>query len=512
MAYFKTKNKLEQAYEKWLLQCQTIREATDTNRLKTETPKEKEQRIELLKKDYAKFVEYYFPHLATCKVGKFHIQAAKKILKTKNLKAVFEWARGHAKSMTFCCMIPMWLKARGELNVMVLVSKSNEKANALLGDLQAELANNKRYIDDFGEQFKFGDWREGEFSTADGCAFFALGRGQSPRGIRKGAHRPDYIVIDDLDDDELVLNPKRVRKLIEWIKTALFGALDMGRGRFIMVGNRIHSNSVLANIAKTENIFHTIVNAIDKNGIISWKEKYTLAEIQEAIAFMGFRNAQKEFFNNPISEGTVFKNDWIVYQKILSSYFKQFIKIIVYTDPSFKNTSTADFKASVALAMDKRGKLYILRCFVRNCTVSEMVRWHYDLFEEWHNLPVPVTFMMETSFAQDLLLQEFVKEGETRNMQLPIRKDDRKKPEKFGRIEAISPLFERGLIVWNEELKESPDFKTAVEQLLSIEQGTKTPDDFPDALEGAIWQLQRSVQLASAPLPTFYSRQRKNSY
>ncbi len=508
----KRKKPLQEAYEKWLLQCKTIREATDTNRLKTETTKEKEQRIESLKKDYSKFVEYYFPHLATSKVGKFHIQAAKKILKTKNLKAVFEWARGHAKSMTFCCMIPMWLKARGELNVMVLVSKSNDKANQLLGDLQAELANNSRYIADFGLQFKFGDWREGEFSTTDGCAFFALGRGQSPRGIRKGAHRPDYIVCDDIDDDELVLNPKRVRKLVEWIQTALFGALDMGRGRFIIVGNRIHSNSVLANITKIEGIYHTIINALDKNGRINWKEKYTLKEIQEAIQFMGWRNAQKEFFNNPISQGTVFKNEWIEYRKITKADYKNFVRIIVYTDPSFKNTSTADFKASVALAVDTKGRFYILRCFVRQCTVSEMVRWHYDLFEEWHNLPVPISFMMETSFAQDLLLQEFVKEGETRKMQLPIRKDDRKKPEKFGRIESISPLFERGILFWNEERKESPDFKAAVEQLLSIEQGTRTPDDFPDSLEGAIWQLQRSVQLANAPLPTFYSRTRKNSY
>ena len=32
--------------------------------------------------------------------------------------------------------------------------------------------------------------------------FLACGRGQSPRGLRKREARPDYIVIDDLDDDE----------------------------------------------------------------------------------------------------------------------------------------------------------------------------------------------------------------------------------------------------------------------------------------------------------------------
>ena len=51
--------------------------------------------------------------------------------------------------------------------------------------------------------------------------------------------RPDYIVIDDLDDDELSRNPSRVEDMYDWVKSALFGALDLGRGRFIMVGNLI---------------------------------------------------------------------------------------------------------------------------------------------------------------------------------------------------------------------------------------------------------------------------------
>lgn len=143
--------------------------------------------------------------------------------------------------------IPMWLKCqeRREINVMVLVGKSEDNANTLLADLQAELQYNQRYINDFGEQYNNGSWEEGQFITKDGTAFFARGRGQSPRGLRYRSHRPDYIVIDDLDDDELCENPSRVQKLTDWVTEALFGALDGGRGRFIMVGNLISKNSVL---------------------------------------------------------------------------------------------------------------------------------------------------------------------------------------------------------------------------------------------------------------------------
>ena len=33
-----------------------------------------------------------------------------------------------------------------------------------------------------------------------------------------------------LDDDELCRNEKRVKELTDWVKEALFGALDVGRG------------------------------------------------------------------------------------------------------------------------------------------------------------------------------------------------------------------------------------------------------------------------------------------
>ena len=67
-----------------------------------------------------------------------------------------------------------------------------------LADLQAELEYNQRIIADFGTQKNVGDWQQGEFSTTGGVKWFAVGRGQSPRGLKKQEQRPDYIVIDDL--------------------------------------------------------------------------------------------------------------------------------------------------------------------------------------------------------------------------------------------------------------------------------------------------------------------------
>lgn len=98
---------------------------------------------------------------------------------------------------------------------------------------------------------------------------------------------------------------------------------------------------------------------------------------------------------------------------------------------------------------------------------------------------------------QDIILDEFAAEGNLRGYQLPLLPDKRKKPEKIQRIEAVSPLWERGYVFYNEALKDSPDMQVGIEQTLALERGSRVHDDAPDADEGAIWYLQRDTRQAT---------------
>jgi predicted phage terminase large subunit-like protein len=478
---------LKQAYEKWQEHCKLIQLRTTVD--SAEDQRQRSLRIARCQKDYSAFVDYYFPHLAKSKTAKFQVRDANMVLSNKKLKAVFEWARGHAKSTHFGVMIPMWLmiQKEKEINVMILVSKSQDMACRLLGDLQAELMHNKRFIQDYGEQFNSGSWTDGEFKTLNGNLFIALGRGQSPRGIKDRGIRPDYVICDDIDDDELVKNQRRVNEAVNWTIEALYKTIDMGAGRFIIVGNRIGKKSILADVAKMDGVYHTIVNSLDKNGNPSWPEKWTREEVLEDIAFMGYRRAQKEHFNNPITEGAVFKNDWIRWKNVLPLH--KYDMIVAYIDPSFKSTAKSDYKAIKVWGAWKN-ELHNIAAFVRQCTVGEMVRWLYDYHEQLPDSAVCYYFM-EANFLQDLILDEFEKEGELRGYQLPIAADKRSKPDKHQRIEAVSPLWERGFVYYNEALKNNPDMITGIEQTLAFEKGGTVHDDGPDADEGAIWILQR---------------------
>lgn len=509
-----TKAEILKAQEKWKQHCETVQAATAVNI--SETAAQRLARIRHLRSDYAAFVDYYFPHwTVNPETGKatpcaqFHIDAANKILKNRNLKAGFMWHRGAAKSTNMDVFVPMWLmiQEHREINVMVLVGKSEDNAKTLLGDIQAELQYNQRYIADFGEQYNAGSWEEGEFVTRSEVAFFARGRGQSPRGLRYRSHRPDYVVIDDLDDDELVESPARVSKLFDWVRSALFGTLDGGRGRFFMVGNLIAKNSVLAKWCEIKTVHVTRVNIYDRAGRISWAAKWAHDEVKQLEAVAGYRAFQKEYMNNPIIEGAVFKNEWIRWGK--RPAWSKFSEIVLYIDPSFRGSTKNDYKA--AKLWGKVGTtLYHLRAFVRQCSVAEMVRWCYDLYEWARAQGIAVRWYMEANFMQDTILDEFRREGELRGYQLPITGDKRKKPDKFQRVEAISPLWERGFVIYDESQRDDPDMLAGIDQTLAFEKGMRGHDDAPDADEGAIWILQRDTRVQSFT-PSFGMRKNAKS-
>lgn len=499
------KNQIKDAIAKWREHCKKVQSATSVDIAACETAVEKERRIAYLLANYDKFCEYYFPHyllqtnpetgaVRVVHNAKFHNDAAKAIKANPNFKGVFKWPRAHAKSTHLDVFIPSWLKALGQLHFMVIVGKSEDSAKELLGSLQAELENNQRYIADFGEQRSIGDWTDGSFVTRDGCCFKALGRGQSPRGLRHMERRPDYEVIDDLDDDELCRNPSRVEDLYNWVKEALFGSLDLGRGRFIMAGNLISKTSVLQKMCESEGVKVSQVNAVDGNGDPVWREKWTREEAAEAAAFMGYYAWNKEYMHNPIVAGKIFKHEWIQYKRVMK--VGKYDSVVLYIDPSLKPKTTNDYKAC-RLWGKKGSEFHLITSWVRQDTVSAMVRWCYDLYEKLGDDAAKVRWYMEANFMQDTLLDEFTTEGNARGYQLPLSGDKRKKPDKLERITNISPLWERGFVFYNEAEKDTPDMRVGIDQTLALCKGSSAHDDAPDADEGAIWMLQRASRSSS---------------
>jgi hypothetical protein len=506
-------NKLieRRTYEDWKLFCEQVQSSTAVNI--SETKEQQQARIKkaLSKDGYNFFVKTYFPIYADVDCADFHIDAAYNIVdkprpaNDPNLIAVLEWPREHAKSVHADILIPLWMKAKGKLNGMILMGKNEDDAINLLGDLQAQLQYNALYIHDFGEQFNFGDWADGDFTTKDGRRFLAVGRGQSPRGVRKGQLRPNYASVDDVDDDELVNNQKRVRKIVKTILGALFFALDTRGATLVVAGNRIHPQSVLAHMVgdikpgapKREKIYHSKIFAIDpKTGKPAWN-RYTLDMINSKVAAAGIYG-RVEFFHEHVVDGEIFKETMIHWVKMqpLHKY-----KILVgYFDPSFEDNATSDFKA-VRLwggyqTPSGDWQRHCLKAFVRRSPIIDAFEWMSGVEDK---LPpgIAILWYMEKQFItrliNDALAEHNKKRDKAGKRRLVVLTDTRAKENKYVRMVKMQPAYVNNEVYYNIDEMHSPDMVEGNNQLKGIEPGYNTPDDSPDADEAAWYFIDQHL-------------------
>ncbi len=486
--------------------------ATGDELISDETAAERDRRVRELRKDFQTFCQYYFAHLIDADFAYFHRDGVKRVLAKAGIH-VWEWPRGHAKSIVATVMLILYLLATGRLRGVVLSSNNLEKAIGLLSDVRAEIEANERWRHDYGALEVPGAWRAEHFQLRGGMGFWAFGRKQSPRGVRVSAKRPNLIICDDIDDKELCRNQKRVRDVVAWMREDLYGTRDIAyESWMLVVGNRIHPQSCLAHVVgdlepgdkPNPDVAHSKVYALQHpdtremdlglEAEPAWKERFTREQVETAMRELGSEAAaMREYFHQHSEPGIVFKPEWLQWCEKLPA--KSYDQINVYGDPSWKDTQASDYKAIVAVARvgpayrgerAKPGDLHVIAVWIRRTSALAMVQAFYDFWEE---IGRGARYYIEANLMQDLLFRdEFKAEGRARGHQMPIRLDKRKKPDKVTRIENLGPLLERGLLRFCRHLQNTPDFKRLKDQLLGF---PHVNDDGPDALEGAVSLIQK---------------------
>lgn len=497
-----------------------------------EDPAEKEKRKIYLLSDFVAFAKYYFPKYASSEFSSFHKKSVKLIIDNPTIYIAEEWSRDHAKSVVHGLMLPLFLKFNGQLKNMLMVSWSSDNAKELLAPLKKELETNQRIINDFGVQVGLGTWEADKFVTSDGCSFRSLGAGQSPRGTRNEEARPDFILCDDLDHDEVVLNKKRLDKTWDWMTGALYGCLSIdGAKRFVVINNRIGKDCLLGRaiqqadyhirvdiLRKTKRclkadltrvkqllknetdtakirLYKNAIGWLQNNYAPSWHERFDILDCVYMIDKMGYILSQKEYFNNPILEGNIFKSEWIQYGA-MPNLNKCNYKL-TYLDPGFKKTKTSDSKSWILMALHQ-GIYYVYKVFCGKATINEMIEWGYALDDYIKEKDASCTHYMEEVFLQDLLYDDFNRVAKHKNRPLGVRGDKRKKPNKDDRIVSLTGTFERGQIIFNEKEKDNHHMKELINQFLGYDPtSSNVKKDGPDALEGAKHLLEKMIVDAS---------------
>ena len=508
--------KLTKAMEKLLQDydqhCRGVEQKTTSGLDFYEAPSERRKKRLALEKDYTTWFEYMFPQYAEVPCAWFHKKMAKLLIENDVISLLAEIYRSGAKSVHLDLGIPMFLYVTGKLKFMLLVGQTEDKAKKLISDIQSQLTHNQRFIHYYGKKFKFGDWADGDFTTTDGAKFMAMGAGQSPRGLREGNQRPDYIVIDDVDTAQRCKNDELSKKLFDWAWEDLKGTFNEGGKyrRFVVANNNFHKNTL---INQLKNEFAVINKKAKEYGfaqthyIVSvpavksletfepnWGEKTSAEYWREKYHSTPYRSFMREYMHVHIVEGSIFKNEQIQYKERLR--YSQYDALCFYGDLSYKDTG--DFKAM--LLVGKVGREYhVLQGYVRQTSRNNVARWLYETVLHENLLKYNIAYYIEGLFAQDEFVNDFDEVGDSYGFYIPVQADKESKGNKFDRIESMGGYFERGNIFFNKALQHSPDFVELINQTLAFQKGSGAHDDAPDALQSAIAKLNALAILNASP-------------
>lgn len=481
-----------------------IKELTYASLVK-ETGAEQEARIKRLLKpeNYGEFFDFYFGINSGMQLGdaptpKFHINDYVKVYNNPFIRQLRKKFRGAGKSIQCNVGNITHLKQNDKLFFAVLIGANEGLAKILLSDLQAHLMHNELFIKDFGTQVTYGDWSDGDFQTADGKNFKALGLNQPFRGLRFGANRIDFASIDDCEDRDRAKNPDMIRKYGEKITGDLGKAFHRKRGRLIVNNNYIVQNGLLDFLSEqwkdNPNFDDSITNLttinIDKNNYMdvkgwepSWPERDTKEEIINVILSDDYYTSQREDFNNPIEEGKLFKADVLIHRAVHKNEI--FDGFLIHWDLSY--TATGDYKAGVLLGI-KGITLTVLEVFCQRCEIPSAMEVNFQWVQKYlfeHGI-APLAFY-DASVSQkavyEPIIMQSAEDAGCAFIPMPMHQEG----DKHNRIAAgLTNIFHRKILTWDESLKtrSEKDYKASMTLLKSFEKGVAT-DDFPDTLERA---------------------------
>lgn len=162
--------------------------------------------------------------------------------------------RGHAKSTAITLSYVLASILFHERKFVLIVSDTEAQAILFLGDIKKFLLENEDLRALFGIK---GLSKETEsdfivdFEDGFQARLIAKGSNQKLRGLKWDNYRPDLIVGDDLENEEIVLNDERREKFRRWFTGALIPSLNKN-GVIRIVGTILHMDSQLNRLMPKE--------------------------------------------------------------------------------------------------------------------------------------------------------------------------------------------------------------------------------------------------------------------
>lgn len=329
--------------------------------------------------------------------------------------------RGHAKSTAITHAYVLASLLFRDRSFCLIISDTYEQSVMFLKDIVAELQDNEELVAFFNINTLFDKDAENDIIVRfkDGGKFRIIAKGseQKVRGLKWDGKRPDLIVCDDLENDEIVMNEERRKKFKEWFLDALLPCRS-DNGIIRVVGTILHLDSLLENLMPPLHDKKNVVNGplkswsvstkrgswkgvryrahpgIDDFSYILWESKWPkeklLMERQKYLDGGNPEGYAKEYLNYPIDESHSYfrRGDFLPMSDTDKTIKKNYY---VGVDLALNESNRSDFCAFVVGGMDEAGFLHI----------ENVIRERMDTRQA-----VETLFELQTRYDPDLFLIE----------------------------------------------------------------------------------------------------------
>lgn len=467
--------------------AQIIEVFNSHNTLPEETKKE---RIKKAKKNFWYFMDIYLSHYMESKSPKFHKEIIS-LLEKGNSPLVIGAPRGFSKSTLVSFAYVIWNILREKYLFIVIVSATDSLASDLCEFIQIEFSHNSYLIKDFGKLLSSGTTKD---FMVHKTRILSRGRKQALRGFRSREHRPDLIILDDIEKDEEALSPKIVTKALDTITRGIIPSLKPG-GKLIVIGTILRRRSVMGTLLLSkEDPWNTwtrkIYKALEYNKkgreTSLWSKRFPLKFLRKQKIIMGISSFNAEYQNMPMdSEISLFKESYIREGNIELNSSK-----VIYIDPSVDGIKKNDYKAAVLVAKNEENIFEVIDVILIQGSDSIFFEKVISLYQEYSSTIIG-TYIESNSF-QIYYMRELDNFAKKQGIDLRLC-GDKNYQKKELRISRMLPIFETNRIVFNPQVLTSTMGKTLIEQLLYFP-SSSVHDDGADALAGAIDILSKINQ------------------
>jgi predicted phage terminase large subunit-like protein len=235
-----------------------------------------------------------------------------------------EAPRNHAKTLIKCFLIPLFqaLNEPETFQHYLNVQATSTKATAVNLGIRSELENNDLLRAVYGDLVNPAKWTEKQFVIVvrkDGrdheVVFSAIGAGEAVRGINYKNVRPDYIIVDDLYDEDDINNVESTKKKTKWFWSSLYFARAKSKRCGIHVqGTAINKADLLFELkSKKRWISKTFQAVKDFDAkVVLWPELNSFDDLMEDKTDTGsvifYRELQNERRDE---ESSIIKEAWL---------------------------------------------------------------------------------------------------------------------------------------------------------------------------------------------------------